>query len=91
VWRGRYLPVCLSGLSHPSTNYLPRPHPSATWELLSQERERALGEVRGEAVGRIDCEILDVLNSHTLSGLSKTLLTVEERTQLKVDKVLCSL
>jgi hypothetical protein len=59
--------------------------------LLSQERERALGEVRGEAVGRIDSEILDVLNSHTLSGLSMTLLTVEERTQLKVDKVLCSL
>jgi len=59
--------------------------------LLSQERERALGEVRGEAVGRIDSEILDVLNSHTLSGLSKALLTVEERTQLKVDKVLCSL
>jgi hypothetical protein len=59
--------------------------------LLSQERERALGEVRGEAVGRIDSEILDVLNSHTLSRMAKRLLTGEERTQVKIEKVLCSL
>jgi hypothetical protein len=59
--------------------------------LLSQERERALGDVNGEAVGRIDSEILDVLNNQTLSGMAKILLTVEERTQLKIDKALCAL
>jgi hypothetical protein len=59
--------------------------------LLSQERERALGEVNGEAVGRIDSEILDVLNNQTLSGMAKILLTGEERTQVKIDKALCQL
>ena len=59
--------------------------------LLSQERERALGEARGEAVGRIDSEILDVLNNQTLSGMAKILLTGEERTQVKIDKALCQL
>ena len=57
--------------------------------LLSCERERAVGVGNGEAVGRLDGEIREILTNQVTSGsMAKYLLSSQERTKLKIDKLL---
>jgi hypothetical protein len=57
--------------------------------LLSCERERAVRVENGEAVGRLDGEIREILtNQVTVGSMAKYLLSSQERTQLKIDKLL---
>jgi hypothetical protein len=57
--------------------------------LLSCERERAVGVENGEAVVRLHGEIREILtNQVTVGSMAKYLLSSQERTQLKIDKLL---
>jgi hypothetical protein len=58
--------------------------------LLSQERERAMlrGEIKGEAIGRIDMDIREVLRQTSLGSMLKGLLSGQERTRVKIDRLL---
>jgi hypothetical protein len=57
--------------------------------LLSCERERAVGVGNGEVVGLVDGEIREILtNQGTGGSMAKYLLSSQERTKLKIDKLL---
>ncbi len=57
--------------------------------LLSCERERAVGVENGEAVDLIDGEIREILTNQVTDGsMAKYLLSSQERTKLKIDKLL---
>ena len=57
--------------------------------LLSCERERAVGVENGEAVGRVDGEIREILTDpETVRSMIKYLFSSQERRKLKIDKLL---
>ena len=57
--------------------------------LLSCERERAVGVENGEAVGRVDGEIREILSGQaTIGAMVEPLLSGKERTQGKIDRLL---
>jgi hypothetical protein len=60
--------------------------------LLSCERERAVGVENGEAVRRLHGEIREILtNQVTVGSMLKYLISSQDRTQLKIDKLLLQL
>ena len=57
--------------------------------LLSCERERTVGVENGEAVGRVDGEIREILSGQaTIGAMVESLLSGKERTQGKIDRSL---
>jgi hypothetical protein len=57
--------------------------------LLSRERERAVGVENGEAVRRLDGEIREIItDKETVGSMLKYLFSSQERTYLKIDKLL---
>jgi hypothetical protein len=57
--------------------------------LLSRERERAVGVENGETVRRLDGEIREILtDKETVRSMLKYLFSSQERTNLKIDRLL---
>jgi hypothetical protein len=80
----------LASAATPPFHKLPvRRGPFNCLALLSCERERAVGVENGGAVGRLDGEIREILtNQVTVGSMAKYLLSSQERTKLKIDKLL---
>jgi hypothetical protein len=80
----------LASAATPPFHKLPvRRGPFNCLALLCCERERAGGVENGEVVTRLDGEIREILtNQVTDKSMAKYLLSSQERTQLKIDKLL---
>src|ERR671912_1150455 len=83
-------PGSAPAMATPPFHELPvRRHPFNYLALLSRERERAVGVENGEVVARLDGEMREILtDQETVGSMLKYLASSQERTYLKIDKLL---